>query len=268
MSKAADEMLVRAVLSKGLAGRDVLDLPAGDGELSRKLDAAGVRVTSADLFPESCRWRPESVVRADMNERLPFADAAFDGIVSQEGVEHLENLAGFVRECRRVLKDGGHLWITTPNFMDLSSRLAYFLTGQKSFHGGVVNEDSTVWGADGDRVYHGHAFSLPFFQLRYLLRVQHFADVSVASVTESSTSRVLRPLVRPIAGPLLRRSLRRRRELDRSHGKPHASDATLAELERLSLSRALLCAKSILVHAVHREGSFRPPGAAGAGASA
>lgn len=261
MPQLADALLVDAVLAAGLRGRRVLDVPAGDGELSRKLDAAGVLVTSADLFPEASRWRPEAVVRADMNERLPFADASFDAIVSQEGVEHLEDLAGFVRECRRVLVDGGHLWITTPNFMDLSSRLSFFLTGQKSFHAGVVNEESTVWGTSGGRTYHGHAFSLPFFQLRYLLRIEQFADVSLRRVATSRTSQILYPVVRAIGGPLLRRSLRARAERDRRSGKPCASAALQAELERLSLSRDLLCAKSLLVHAVRREGSWHPPAA-------
>ena len=86
-----------------------------------------------------------------MNERLPFDDDSFDAIVSQEGVEHLENLPGFFRECRRILVDGGHLWITTPNFMDISSRLAFLLSGQKSYRAGLPNEQSTMWGRDGER---------------------------------------------------------------------------------------------------------------------
>jgi len=253
-----DEILVSSVLSQGVRGLEVLDLPAGDGELSRKLHEAGVHVTSADLFPEHCRWKTEEAIRVDMNGRLPFEDGSFDGIVSQEGVEHLENLAGFFRECRRILKEGGHLWVSTPNFMDLSSRLSFFLTGQKSFHAGMPNEESTVWGTDGDRVFHGHAFTLPFFQLRYLLRVNHFTDISLKSLGESTTSRILYPFVRTVARPLVRHSLRSRSRKDKKKGRNAASPETIAELERFSLSRELLCGRGILVHAVHREGSFQP----------
>ena len=86
MSDAIDRFLVEkiaAVRSGGEGALRVLDLPAGDGELSRKLDAAGLNVTGADLFPESSRFRPERVVRSDMNERLPFEDGAFDALVCQ-----------------------------------------------------------------------------------------------------------------------------------------------------------------------------------------
>jgi SAM-dependent methyltransferase len=244
-----DLQIVAAVTAELAAGADVLDLPAGDGRLSALLGEAGYRVVSADLFPEGCTLAPEGAVAADMNDRLPFASGRFGGIVSQEGVEHLENLGGFLKECRRVLEPGGLLWITTPNFMDHSSRLAFLLSGQKSWRAGLPNEQSTLWGREGERLYHGHAFALPWFQLRYLLRVHGFDDLHLDARGWSTTSRVLHPLLRPLLAWTLARGLKARQRRDRRKGKRAVDDALRKALYREALSRPLLCGKGLLVRA-------------------
>lgn len=50
-----------------------------------------------------------------VGERLPFVDAAFDGVFSINVLEHVVNLDRAVTESTRVLVDGG-LWLAlTPN---------------------------------------------------------------------------------------------------------------------------------------------------------
>lgn len=264
MSKEDDQRLLEHIRAALPAGGRVLNLPAGEGLLSAQLRELGFQVVSADLFPEKCTASGDEPIEADMNERLPFEDDAFDAIVSQEGVEHLENLAGFFRECQRILVDGGHLWITTPNFMDISSRLSFLLSGQKSYRAGVPNEQSTMWGRDGERVYHGHAFSLPYFQIRYLLRVNHFDDIGLRARGWSTSSKVLYPLFRPIIGLMLGHGLKTRQARDRKKGAAAIDDELRETLHRDGVSKALLCGKGILVHARLRAGSGIVP-APGAG---
>jgi SAM-dependent methyltransferase len=251
MSDRIDRFLVEEI-TRSLPGGRVLDLPAGDGSLGRLLEAAAHTVTPADLFPEKLRWEGHVAVSANMNAVLPFDDARFDAVVSQEGIEHLENPASFLRECRRVLRPNGMLWLTTPNTMDLSSRLSNLLTGMKSFHGGFPNEHTTLWGRDGERLYHGHAFSLPYFQIRYLLRVCDFHEVSVTGLGRSGAGIALYPLVRPLSGLLMRRAFRKL-----AHKKPSRAPAkTLQdELIRAALSPALLCHRKICVVARAGEGA-------------
>jgi len=259
VSQQDDQRLLATIAETAPAGSRLLNLPAGEGLLSRQLREHGHDVVSADLFPEGCTQSGDKCVEADMNERLPFDDDSFDGVLCQEGVEHLENLAGFFRECRRILKAGGHFWITTPNFMDISSRLSFLLSGQKSYRAGLPNERSTIWGRDGERVYHGHAFSLPYFQLRYLLRVNHFDDIELSARGWSTSSRMLYPFFRPIIGLALGHGLKTRQARDRRKGAATIDDALRETLYKDGVSKALLCGKGILVHARHRDGSGLVP---------
>ncbi len=256
MSARADTQLLGAIASRGGPALRILDLPAGDGHFSTMLAEAGHDVVPAELFPEACVRAPCEVVHADMNERLPFDDGAFDAIVCQEGIEHLENLGGFFRECRRVLRGDGHLFATVPNWMDISTRLAYLFGGTKAWRAGLPNEESTIWGRAGDRTYHGHAFFLPWFQIRYLLRTNQFDDLALEARDMSTTSRVLHPLLRWPIGWGLRHSLGSRQRRDRRKGKPAISDALRDQLYREGVSRPVLCGKGLLIHARLREGSY------------
>jgi len=258
MSRVLDQSLLDSLRARTDSGQAILNIPSGDGSLSRQLEERGGEVTSADLFPELSKHRPEEVVKADMNERLPFEDNSFDAIICQEGIEHLENLPSFFAECRRLLKDGGQVVVTTPNYLDLSSRLATFLTGLKGFRSQFPNEESTIWGIARGRVYHGHAFTLPFFQIRYLLRINHFDAIRLEGVKRSATSEILYWIMRPVIGLMVAGLLHRRDRRDRKNGAPGVSQALRRELRGFATSRALLTGKTILVEARLVEGSFKP----------
>jgi SAM-dependent methyltransferase len=107
-----DEALVLALLGRAGEVRSVLDLPCGTGRLFPALGAAGYRVTGADVALEMLRagraTRPEErvpLVRADAL-RLPFQTGAFDAVVVQRFLFHLEReaLGGVLRELARVAR--------------------------------------------------------------------------------------------------------------------------------------------------------------------
>lgn len=258
MSQALDDAILSALGENLSADCRILNIPCGDGDLSRKIKSRGGNVVSSDLFPECAKLAPGEVIKADMNEALPFDDDSFDVVVCQEGIEHLENLPRFIAESRRILVDGGRLIVTTPNFMDLSSRFAFFLTGIKGFRGNFANEESTIWRVADGRVYHGHAFSLPFFQIRYLLRVNHFASPRLEGIKSSGVARVLYYAMRPFMGLLIGFIMSRRTRRDRANQRPSVSAALRGELRDFALSKDLLIGKTLLVDARLSEGSFRP----------
>ena len=46
---------------------------------------------------------------------LPFPDNSFDAVTTFHFIEHIHERALFIKECIRVLRPGGKLYITTPN---------------------------------------------------------------------------------------------------------------------------------------------------------
>ncbi|MBN2115874.1 MAG: class I SAM-dependent methyltransferase [Anaerolineales bacterium] len=51
-----------------------------------------------------------------IGEALPFSEASFDCVLLSEVVEHLEAPQISIGEARRVLRQGGRLLVTTPNY--------------------------------------------------------------------------------------------------------------------------------------------------------
>lgn len=266
MRGLGDAPLVEDVRATLAPGSRVLDVPAGNGKLGRALADAGFRVVSVDILRERFRGRTPPLVAADMTASLPFAAGSMDGVVCQEGIEHLEDPAAFIRQCRWVLRGGGHLWLTTPNVMDLSSRASHFLTGMKSFRSGFPNEAETVRAMLRDAsLVHGHAFMLPFFQIRYLLRIQQFDDIALRGLGRSGLGTLLYPLLRPWMGPLIRRPLRRRLVKMRHGLQRRSREELVDELIRHATSRDLLCCRKLLIRARRVEGSFALYSPAGTG---
>lgn len=234
------------------AGLTVVDLPCGDGMLTFPLAAAGFNVRPLDLFPEYLdataptvagrpvckvfeemsgeplpRWLRERLfgptldapaptgpkcAAADMEGRLPLADASVDVLVCVEGIEHVVDRHRVLGEFRRVLKPGGRLLLTTPNLLSARARLAYALTGQRALRS-YVDEYTSVWGVspDGQRLYHGHAFLINYFQLRYSLFHSGFRIARLWPSNWSLTSLALWPIFWPLVWLFTSRTQRRAR---------------------------------------------------------
>ena len=116
-------------------GANVLDLGAGSGALSQKLDAAGYRVDACDMFPELFQCQGIECRKADVHEPLPYESDRFDSVVAVEVVEHLESHLGLFEEVQRILKPGGSFIFSTPNISSLKSRFRFLLTGYFYSHG-------------------------------------------------------------------------------------------------------------------------------------
>ncbi|MEV0004174.1 class I SAM-dependent methyltransferase [Micromonospora sp. NPDC050980] len=96
-----------------LAG-DVLEAGAGTGELWRQVGrpASGLRLTLTDFSPAMCdrlRAVPGARVQRCDAAHLPYADAAFDAVIANHMLYHLDDPDAALAEFARVLRPGGRL---------------------------------------------------------------------------------------------------------------------------------------------------------------
>lgn len=144
----------------------VLDIPCGAGAFSQRMLDAGREVHAADI-ENILQTEGVGFVQADMNGPLPWGDGFFDLVVSIDGIEHLENPFHFVRECRRILRPGGALIVSTPNISAMRSRWRWMMTGHHNKAKSPLDES-----APGP-LHHINMFSYP--RLRYLLHTNGFS---------------------------------------------------------------------------------------------
>ena len=65
------------------------------------------------------------ISQINLEERLGFESKSFDCVYSGEVVEHLYNPDNMILEINRILKNNGHLILTTPNLNSWISRMLF-----------------------------------------------------------------------------------------------------------------------------------------------
>ena len=117
-------LLLRLLARTGIEEPRILDLGCGRGWLAGVMSAFGP-TTGVDLSPEGCekasqRW-PDVDFRAGNFFEMPLEEGAYDVVVSQEVIEHVEDQAAYMEVACRCLRPGGYLLLTTPN-LDVQKR--------------------------------------------------------------------------------------------------------------------------------------------------
>jgi SAM-dependent methyltransferase len=175
------------------ASQHVLDIPAGNGVLSARLLAAGHRVVAADLVPEGFGVPGVECVPADMSQPLPFEAGRFDVVACLEGIEHLRHPYAFVEECRRILRPGGCLILSTPNVLKLTSRVKFLLGGFLNAFGRPLNEHRVRHGL------YGHIALMSYYEARFMLHCLGFRILAVTTSRGTASDWLCTPLVPGIA---------------------------------------------------------------------
>lgn len=178
-SKDVKELLLRVLRGREWAGQQVLDFPAGSGFTTQELVAQGAQLTAWDMFPEFFKVSGQKCDLADLQSKFPCADGTFDSAIFQEGIEHLPNQLFALSEFARVLKESGTLIVTTPNYSNFRSRLAYLSFESETPKMMPPNELESVWFASDDRVYFGHIFPIGIMKLRILSKVAGLEIVKI-----------------------------------------------------------------------------------------
>ena len=96
----------------------VLDLGCSAGLLAQQIRVAGHTVVGVDAIElPQVRDRTDEFYVADLDEPLPGQiGVGFDVVIAGDIVEHLARPGNALREMRRVLRPGGQLILSVPNF--------------------------------------------------------------------------------------------------------------------------------------------------------
>lgn len=101
-------------------GRDkrVLEVGCGRGFFLRSLEARGIDGVGLELNPQAIA---QKVTRFDVHEALlgpalPDQRGSFDAVCSFQVLEHVTDPSGFIRDAVQMLRPGGVLVLSTPNY--------------------------------------------------------------------------------------------------------------------------------------------------------
>ena len=160
---------------QGLTG-DYLDVGSGAGGLLQVIAARyGVRSFACDYTDRLMKLQGQPVDMVDLNhDPLPYADNRFALITCAETIEHLEHYRETLREIYRVLKPGGTAVISTPNVLNLRSRLHYLTFGFPSLFGPLAVGEEDVHSP------RGHINPVGWFYLAHALLDAGFADLKLS----------------------------------------------------------------------------------------
>ncbi|MFD6287611.1 class I SAM-dependent methyltransferase [Streptomyces sp. NPDC060205] len=130
-------------LAGDVAGRRILDAGCGSGPLTAALRDRGAFVTgidaSAGMVALARRRLGDDVALhvADLSDRLPFEDGAFDDVIASLVLHYLEDWGPTLDELRRVLRPGGRLIMSVDHPVNAytlrNPRPDYFATTSYTF---------------------------------------------------------------------------------------------------------------------------------------
>lgn len=223
-------------LMKNEAPGKVLDIPSGPGYFSQRIQKIGFKAVAAEIDSSLHALQGIHYENIDMNSTFPFLDCSFDYVVSIEGIEHIESQFSFLKECYRVLKNGGKLFLTTPNVSSLKKRLIFFLTGVHTNPIAPIRDDL-------DNIFFEHINLIPFHRLETFLRHSGFRIHKMTSYSWQKASLIGRWLFYPLFYMLFKASYRR-------FFNGNENKQKYWEIYEMYLSKEVLCGGEMVIVAV------------------
>lgn len=172
MQLSTDQILLKVsqMANDALSGApqgELLDIGSGTGELITLIQSHNptVKASACDYIDTLMQLPNQKVQVANLNEEaLPYPSTSFDLVTCTEVIEHLENYRKLIREVERVLKPNGVAIFTTPNILNLRSRLRFMFFGFWNLFGPLPTTRTETYSTAGHIMpisyfYLGHALS-------------------------------------------------------------------------------------------------------------
>jgi SAM-dependent methyltransferase len=213
------EAVVSTLEEMRFSGGAMLDIGSGDGSLITLIRSRyPVQARACDYLDTLMKLEDVPVDLADLNSQpLPYQDGTFDLITCTEVIEHLEHYRFTLREIFRVLKPGGILVLSTPNILNLKSRMRFLGCGFWNLFGPLHVRESRMYGTGG------HINPVSYFFVAHALSDAGFDRVQVRIDKVQRSSAILGVFLAPwvwLHGWLAFRTERRRRHTIDKHNAP------------------------------------------------
>jgi SAM-dependent methyltransferase len=238
MKKIKYNYLLEAVAREmvSLPKGKVLDLGCGDGDYAKRLKDLGFNVIAGDIDVARFRYKNEIEFKhCDITKEMPFPDKTFDYVLLMEVVEHLRNPYAAISEINRIIKNNGHLIASTPNILNLSSRLRFLFEGSYEYFrepplDQVKNPKEVIFNL--------HLVPYRYHELEYLLSASGFKIAGIfTSIYEGYWLSFLLPLIKFQAWSKKRRS-------------KNTDGIDYARINKIMLSKELLFGRHLIVKAL------------------
>ncbi|MGH7374887.1 MAG: methyltransferase domain-containing protein [Candidatus Rokuibacteriota bacterium] len=185
----------RAVILQEMARR----LPPGGGRLAELGCGSGGMLEALTRFGPAVGVETDAGLRARACERgldvrpgslphdIPLEASAWNAVCLFDVLEHVEDEAGALRACRRLLAPGGRLFVTVPAYAWLWSRHDELLGHRRRYTAGSLRRAAEAAGFAVERLtYFNTLLALPIIAVRLaraaLRRPGHDLDRPAAPV--------------------------------------------------------------------------------------
>jgi SAM-dependent methyltransferase len=168
-----------------------LDIGPGHGDLIKILRAdLELSSDACDYTDTLMRLNDVKVDVVDLNtEKLPYPDSTYDLVTCTEVLEHLEHYRETIREVHRIVKPGGVFVLTTPNILNLKSRIRFMVFGFYNLFGPLHFNESELHSAGG------HINPIGLYFLIHSLIDAGFKDIQVDIDKRQGTSMFWMPFL-------------------------------------------------------------------------
>jgi SAM-dependent methyltransferase len=187
-------------------GSRILDGAVGLGQLANLMQRRGYRVNGIDYSFDAALAAKRNGVPSVVGDltRMPFRDAAFDGVTTGETLEHLDDDAAAAREIGRVVREGGRCIATVPALRSLWSQSDDYYEHRRRYSRRELRalfderfaiEKAKYWGFPVVLTY-DTLFILPMNKRRARRDLE--GDAALQSIARAGRSRALVAIVRAV----------------------------------------------------------------------